>query len=124
MKKNLPRVETRGRMRPHPNNLFEPVPEPPEDGSEYFEDLLCRPGVRLERIVSWGQASPEGFWYEQEEDEWVMLVKGEASLRLEDPDEVMVLRPGDHVMIPARRRHRVEFTATPTVWLALWLQRV
>lgn len=81
--------------------------------------------VRIERIVSRGQCSPPGFWYEQEDNEWVMVVKGEAELRFEnvpDGDRTIRLTVGMYVDIPAGVRHRVEWT-TPdadTVWLAVF----
>ena len=103
-------------------NALDPLPGPRSNGKEYFENLLSRPGVRLERIVSHGQSSPEGFWYDQEEEEWVIVLEGEAVLRFEQPDELITLCAGDHRFIPAHQRHRVESTASPTVWLALWLK--
>lgn len=91
---------------------------------EVFETLVQAPSARLERIVSNGQASPPGFWYEQPEHEWVLLLSGSAGLFFEGEDETVVLRPGDCVNIPAGTRHRVEWTSTqqPTVWLALHYQ--
>jgi len=82
---------------------------------------VLRAGVRLVRIVSTGQASPEGEWYDQPDWEWVALLKGAAGLRIEGEAEVRALAPGDFVHIPAHTRHRVEWTAAdePTVWLAL-----
>ena len=90
---------------------------------ERFDRLLERSGVRIERIVSTGQASPPGFWYDQPEDEFVVLVTGRARLRFEAGDVVFDLAPGDWVEIPAHARHRVEATqAEPaTVWLAVHL---
>ena len=88
---------------------------------EVFETLLRGKDFRLERIVSTGQATPAGEWYEQEQEEWVVLMSGSATLRFVGPEEVMELVPGDWVMIPARRRHRVERTdaGEPSVWLAV-----
>ena len=76
---------------------------------------------RLERIVSAGQATPPGEWYDQDTHEWVALLTGGAGLRFEDEAEPRVLAPGDYLLIPAHRRHRVEWTdpEPPTVWLAL-----
>jgi cupin 2 domain-containing protein len=76
--------------------------------------------VRIERIVSHGQSSPEGFWYDQDEHEWVVVLEGAA--RLEFEDEALNLGPGDFVNIPARRKHRVAWTTPegPTVWLAVF----
>lgn len=86
--------------------------------AERFEDLLTRPGLRIERIVSSGQSTPSGEWMDQAWDEWVLLVAGRASLTLEG-DASATLEPGDHLLIPAHRRHRVDWTETPTVWLAV-----
>ncbi len=87
---------------------------------ELFETLLQTKGLKLERIVSAGQSTP-GEWYDQERDEWVVLLSGAAGLLFENDKEVLVLRPGDYLLIPAHCRHRVEWTAaeTKTVWLAL-----
>ena len=83
--------------------------------------LLETPALRLERIISTGHATAAGRWYDQDRDEWVAVLRGSAGLRFEGEAEARVLRPGDHLLIPARRRHRVEWTdaAEPTVWLAL-----
>ena len=89
------------------------------NSNEEFESLLKLDGVRIERIVSQGQASPEEFWYDQPEHEWVALLTGAARIRFEY--EVIDMAPGDFVFIPAHRRHRVEWTSPkqPTVWLAI-----
>ena len=80
-------------------------------------------GGRIERIVSTGQASPPGFWYDQTQTEWVVLLSGSAGLRFESEPEPRVLAPGDWLEIPAHARHRVEWTDAerPTVWLAVHL---
>jgi cupin 2 domain-containing protein len=78
--------------------------------------------VRIERIVSCGHASPEGFWYDQTQHEWIVVLKGAAKLRFEDG--MVDLRPGDFVNIPSHKRHRVEWT-TPdetTIWLAVYYE--
>ena len=100
------------------DNLLENLPESlPE---ELVETLLNGEKFRLERIVSRGHASPPGFWYDQVEHEWVGVLAGAARLRFDDGGQVE-LAPGSCVNIPARRRHRVEWTAPdqPTVWLAV-----
>jgi cupin 2 domain-containing protein len=96
-------------------HLSAPLPE------ELVETLLETAALRLERIVSRGHATPPGRWYDQDRDEWVVLLRGSAGLRFEGDAAPVTLRPGDHLLIPARRRHRVEWTdaAEPTVWLAL-----
>ena len=90
----------------------------PEEG---FDTLLSRPGLRIERIVSTGHASPPGFWYDQPQDEWVCVVSGAASLLFEGEDQPRQMRAGDWIEIPAHVRHRVQWTdaAQPTVWLAV-----
>jgi cupin 2 domain-containing protein len=101
-------------------NLFNPLPG--ALAAEACTALLERPGVRIERIVSQGQASPPGFWYDQQQHEWVLLLAGAAQLRFEGADRPLDLRPGDCLEIPAHRRHRVDWTAPdqPTVWLAVF----
>ena len=90
---------------------------PPAEG-ETFRALLDRPGMRLEQIVSRGEASPEGFWYDQAQTEWVLLVQGAAVLRFEPGGDVP-LQAGDFLTIPANLRHRVESVSADAVWLAL-----
>ncbi len=77
--------------------------------------------VRIERIVSTGHSSPDGFWYDQDQHEWVCVLKGDASLEFDDGESVR-MTTGDHVLIPPHRRHRVERTSSdePTVWLAVF----
>ena len=87
---------------------------------ELFTELVTRPGVRIERIVSTGQSTPAESPYDQPHDEWVLLLRGAAGLWVDGEGE-LVLGPGDHVLIPAHRLHRVTWTARdePTVWLAV-----
>jgi cupin 2 domain-containing protein len=100
-------------------NLFSDIPEDLPD--ELLESLLDAESVRIERIVSHGHASPEGFWYDQQRNEWVVVLTGAARLRFEDDEKLLEMRPGDFVNIPARRRHRIEWTTPdePTVWLGV-----
>jgi cupin 2 domain-containing protein len=83
--------------------------------------LLTNANVRIERIVSTGQASPPGFWYDQDWAEWVLVLAGSAGVLIDGEAEPRVLRPGDYLLIPAHRRHRVAWTEAerPTVWLAV-----
>lgn len=112
----------------HGNLFAMPPPEPPPDAGagpdapERTEVLARGGGVRIERIVSRGHASPPGFWYDQEEAEWVAVLAGRARLRFADEEAARELAPGDWVEIAARRRHRVEWTApdVDTVWLAVF----
>lgn len=96
---------------------------PTKLAEEDVSTLLIRPGLRIARIVSTGQSSPPGFWYDQADDELVVLLTGSAGLRLDGESHARVLQAGDWVEIPAHTRHRVEWTSTtqPTVWLAVFL---
>src|SRR5438876_3915148 len=100
-----------------PANLFADLPQRLPD--ELFSTLLEAASVRIERIVSGGHASPEGFWYDQDQHEWVIVLKGAARLRFEDG--LVEMKPGDCINIPAHKRHRVEWTTPdePTIWLAV-----
>jgi len=104
----------------HLANLFEQLPAA-GSAAEQFLELLARPGLTVERIVSTGQASPPGFWYDQDGGEWVLVLAGEAWLRFEDEAEARHLKTGDFVDIPPHRRHRVDGThpGQPTIWLAI-----
>jgi len=119
-------MEVRGRRHPRRGalvNLLAPLPD--ASTVEAIDLLMARPGLRIERIVSFGQTSPPGFWYDQAEAEWVVLLAGAARLRFADEPEARLLRPGDCLDIAPHRRHRVEWTdlAAPTVWLAVFYGR-
>jgi cupin 2 domain-containing protein len=98
------------------NNISENLKE------ELIEVLLETKTVKIERIVSMGHASPPGFWYDQDRDEFVILLDGSAGLLFEEKEELIVMKPGDHVNIPAHARHRVEWTdpSEETVWMAVF----
>jgi len=100
-------------------NLFADIPKDLSD--ELFETLLQTSSFRIERIVSRGHCSPEGFWYDQDDNEWLILLKGRAVLRFEDQSESITMNPGNYVNIEKHRRHRVEWTdpEQETVWLAI-----
>ena len=100
-------------------NLFD-LPDPLPDDEEVTE-LLRSGNLRIERIVSSGQTTPAGQWYDQDEDEWVALIQGEAVIEYEG-GEKLSLSAGDHVLLPARCRHRVAYTSTnpPCIWLAVF----
>ena len=102
------------------HNLFDDLPSNlPE---ELIDVLVDSPNLRIERIVSTGHSSADGFWYDQSEHEWVIVLRGEAKLMIEGESELHHLRAGDHVLIPAHQKHRVEWTTPdePTVWLAVF----
>ena len=100
-------------------NLFANLPE--DLGEEIFEPLLKSGKVLIERIVSYGHSSPAQGWYDQAQEEWVVLLKGEAKIRLRENDELVHLQPGDFLHLPAHCCHRVEWTVpdTETIWLAV-----
>lgn len=100
------------------HNIFDAIPETlPE---ELIEQIAGHGDVRIERIVSRGHSSPEGFWYDQAQDEFVLLLEGEAVLAFEDG--VMRLKAGDYLTIKAHQKHRVQWTAPDqaTLWLAVF----
>jgi len=103
-------------------HLLSPLPPCDPASPEWVDELFKRPGLRIERIVSSGQSSPPGFWYDQAEGEWIVLLSGSAGLRLEQESHTRLLKAGDCLDIPAHCRHRVEWTApgTHTVWLAVF----
>ena len=98
------------------DNLLAPPPDAP--GEETCATLLRHPAFILEHIVSRGAASPDGFWYDQERPEWVLLLRGEADLRFE-AGETVFLTAGDPLLIPAHCRHRMDRTSPDALWLAL-----
>ncbi len=96
-------------------NIFENLPSDlPE---ELIEVLAEKDGLRIERILSRCHTSPDGFWYDQAADEFVILLKGRAIIEFEDRD--VPLNPGDWLLIKAHERHRVAYTDLNTVWLAV-----
>lgn len=126
--KAKPEPKARPRPEPKPKPRFKIKVDnllarlPAAKRAEAFTDLLSRPGVRVERIVSRGQATPEDAPMVQDQDEWVVLLEGAAGLRIADSTEVM-LGPGDHVWIARGQKHWVTWTAKdrPSVWLAIHL---
>ena len=100
-------------------NLLAGLPSRSEE--EQIERLVGGPDFRIERVVSTGQASPPGVWYDQSDDEFVVVLAGAARLCFEEGERSLDLRPGDWVEIPAHVRHRVEWTQAdpPTIWLTV-----
>ncbi|MCA9259570.1 MAG: cupin domain-containing protein [Planctomycetales bacterium] len=102
-----------------PGNLFANLPA--QTSIETVETLAQVVGGRVERIVSTGQASPPGFWYDQSEHEWAIVLQGEAVVTCEG-GEPQRLAAGDWIWLPAHRKHRVDWTSSdePTIWLAVF----
>ena len=102
------------------NNLFSNLQC--DSSKELVELLVNEKTVRIERIVSRGQASPDGFWYDQPQSEWVTVLRDRARLLFAGDEETVELGPGDFINIPAHSRHRVQGTTPdePTVWLAVF----
>jgi cupin 2 domain-containing protein len=104
------------------NNIFDNLPKEslPE---ELAESLLQEPGISIKRIISTGQITPKGQWYDQAEDEWVILLKGHARLFFALDNKELVLKAGDYAFIPAHCKHRVSWTDPNDicVWLTVYL---
>ena len=100
-------------------NLFSGIPSKLQD--ERIDELVASPGLRIERIVSTGHASPPGFWYDQPWSEWVVVLSGSAGLLIDGEAQARELRAGDYLVLAPHQRHRVEWTDAhvPTVWLAV-----
>jgi len=100
-------------------NIFESIPS--NLHAEVFEDILKLPNLRIERIISKGQSTPQGDWYDQEEGEWVMVLEGHAILGFENGKDV-ALKKGDYLNIPAHCKHKVKWTDPDqvTIWLAIF----
>lgn len=105
-------------------NLFKGLPR--KMSGELFSIMAKAERIEIERIVSRGHCSPPGFWYDQDFDEWVLLLRGAAVLRISGNKQKVRLKEGDYLLIPAHRRHRVEWThpAKQTVWLAIKGRRI
>lgn len=101
-------------------NLFESIPASMPE--EIVDVLVSAPDVRIERIVSRGHQSAPDFWYDQNQHEWVLVIQGQASVRFEQEPDLVQLRAGDYLNIPAHARHRVEATSSEhdTIWLAVF----
>ncbi|WP_261389809.1 cupin domain-containing protein [Ferrimonas balearica] len=104
-------------------NLKSGLPTLTSADPEWFDTLVRTPNARVERILSLGQTTPQGQWYDQTDDEFVVLLEGAARLQIEGESEERALQSGDWLMLPAHCRHRVTWTdpERPTLWLALHL---
>jgi len=106
-------------MKLNCTNIFYDIPEKlPE---ELIECIIKQDNIHIERIVSNGHVTPAGQWYDQNLDEWVILIQGQATLRFEEHQRLVKLTSGDYLLIPAHTRHRVEWTLPDynTIWLAI-----
>ena len=102
------------------DNLFANLPELSE--SEQSLSLFEKPSIKIERIVSESYSSPAGFWYDQDEDEWVIVVRGKTALEFEG-GELVRMQEGDYLTIPRHVKHRVHQTSPETIWLAVRIRR-
>ena len=99
-------------------NIFNNIPA--ELNQELFQDIICKDGIKIQRIVSQGKATQDDKWYKQENDEWVIVLQGEATLSFED-DLNIKLNSGDYINIPAHKKHKVSWTSSDeqTIWLVV-----
>lgn len=93
---------------------------PNECKEEVFETIVKNKNVKIERIVSYGQTSPKNFWYDQTEDEFVLVLEGEATIEYND-GSLYNLTKGDSLYIDSHQKHKVTYTSNPTVWLAVFI---
>ena len=100
-------------------NFFNDLPN--ANAGEVIEEIttFAKGAVRIERIISGGHSSEEGFWYEQDDDEWVLLIRGSARLLIEGRGEALAMKAGDPIELPAKLRHRVDFASEDALWLAV-----
>jgi len=98
-------------------NFLENIPKESKD--ELFERILDKKDIKIERIVSYGQTSSEDFWYDQDQDEFVVVLKGKAKIKF-DTREIIELQEGSSLYIKAHEKHQVIYTANPTIWLAVF----
>ncbi len=101
------------------NNIFELIPNDLTD--EIFQTIIEKDNIKIERIVSMGHTSPESGWYDQDQNEWVIILKGEAIISFENESDLH-LTPGDYTNIPAHKKHKVSWTApdSETIWIAVF----
>ena len=100
-------------------NIFSGLQEQTPD--EILETILQTYQFKIERIISRDHSTNEGEWYDQDKNEWVLVLKGNAGLQFEGDDEAVIMRTGDYINIPAHRKHRVEWTdpEEDTIWLTI-----
>ena len=101
-------------------NIFSNIPK--HTPQEIFEEIITAENIKIERIISKGHTTPDDKWYDQDKNEWVILLKGSAGLLFEGEDNPITLHPGDYILIPAHMKHRVEWTDQneEIIWLAVY----
>ena len=101
-------------------NIFDGVPD--EIREEIILEIISSENIRIERIISKGQSSPENFWYDQNENEWVIVLRGKAKLQFFDSNHPVELKEGDYINIPSHNKHRIVWTDpdNETIWLAVF----
>ena len=106
-------------MHTKSENIFESIPD--DLTEEIFEPLLQGKNIKVERIISNGHTSPESGWYDQEQNEWIIVLKGDAIITFENENEVR-LNEGSYLNIPAHTKHKVSWTSqhTETIWLVIY----
>lgn len=103
-------------------NCFEFLKDIPESSKdEIFETIIQNRNIRIERIISYGQVTDKSYWYDQDEDEFVIVLEGEAKIKY-DEGKIFDLKKGNSLYIPANQKHQVIYTSNPTVWLAIFIK--
>ncbi len=97
-------------------NLLRALPE--DIPEEIFTEIVATDRIRIERIISNGHATEPGRWYNQESNEWVLVLSGSGTIEYES-GELVELKVGDHLLLPRGVKHRVARTDAPTIWLAV-----
>lgn len=102
------------------DNIFDKIPK--NLPAELTEEILNSKSVRIERIISRGHQSPKDFWYDQDENEWIILLQGSAVLSFKEDNKSLTMKAGDFLNIPAYQKHRVEQTDQneDTIWLCIF----
>ncbi len=94
---------------------------PTESKDEIFETLIEKKDIKIERIISYGQTTPEDYWYDQEQDEFVLILDGFAKIKYEN-GKIIELKKGSSLYIKAHEKHQVIYTSNPTIWLAIFFK--
>lgn len=102
------------------NSIYSSIPD--NISEELIEELVRSKSIRIERIVSEGHASPKNFWYDQTENEWLLVLEGSAGVIFEGKNDPVILQKGDYLNIPAHKKHRITWTEKnkKTIWLAIF----